>query len=57
MLHLLLSHDICRIVGGTIVNNEDIKIIVEGKNAVYEQGDIFPLVIGWYDDDVFQVAI
>ena len=39
----------------TVINDEYVKTLIQGKNSLQDGGNIFLLIVGWYDRYLFQL--
>ena len=51
------AYDIRSAVGGTVVDDQDVEILIQGKNSFQNGGYILLLIIGWYDGYLFQLNL
>lgn len=56
MLRLQFPHDLCGTIRRIIIYHQDMKTLLKGKNRTDNSGDIFLLIVGWYDDNFFQAS-
>src|SRR5450755_1591920 len=51
---LKTANDIGSSIRGTVVNNENVEILIQRKNGFHYSRNILLFIIGWYDGYLFQ---
>ena len=50
-------YNLCGAIRRTIVDHQDMKALVKAEDRFDDRGNILLLIVGWYNDDFFQMPV